>query len=85
VKPAPVLSCSCCGRRIGKARTHWLIDGDRVICAGCLDAYDLYHAIVASGTRASIANRLGLWPEPTPQISSSATVAPPQNREEIPS
>jgi hypothetical protein len=60
---APPFDCAECGRRIGKAKSHWLLrDGQAVVCASCyLHRHDADEA-ECSGTRAGIAARLGLWP-----------------------
>lgn len=74
--PAPPFDCHRCHRRIGQRTTHYLIEGDRVVCSRCLsrDAHtDLYpgcdvrwHDVLdhqgSPGTRAGIAAHLGLWP-----------------------
>jgi len=76
MKPAPAFDCAFCGRRIGKTTTHYLIDGDRILCVRCLtkpvhaallpDCPHRWHDPLdhkgASGTRAGIAAHLGLWP-----------------------
>lgn len=76
MKPAPPFGCARCGRRLGKAAAHFLIEGGRIVCSRCLDrpahadlfpACDVrYHDVLdherASGTRAGIAAHLGLWP-----------------------
>jgi hypothetical protein len=76
VKAAPPFDCARCRRRIGKTTTHYLIDGDRVVCVRCLgrDAHNelfpdcdvRWHDVGdhkgAAGTRAGIAAHLGLWP-----------------------
>jgi hypothetical protein len=60
---APALDCSSCGRQIGKGRAHFLMKNRQVWCARCIDRYDRYDDLEASGTRAGIAHVLGLWPE----------------------
>ena len=76
MKPAPPFDCARCHRRIGGAAGHYLIEGDRVVCARCLDRpahRDLFpdcgtgwHDVLdhkgANGTRAGIASHLRLWP-----------------------
>lgn len=76
MKPAPPFDCARCHRRIGKVRTHFLIEGDRVVCSRCLgrpahtdlfpDCDVRWHDVLdhkgAQGSRAGIAAHLGLWP-----------------------
>ncbi|HEY6706076.1 MAG TPA: hypothetical protein VJB61_00580 [Actinomycetota bacterium] len=62
---APPLDCAVCGRRIGKTRTHFLLNDQRVICERCRMRPDprVYDdQVAAMGTRAGIAHVLGLWP-----------------------
>ena len=75
-KAAPGFDCARCGLPIGKNKTHFLIEGDRVVCVRCLDKRghtDLFPACphawhdgwdhdMMHGTRAGIAAHLGLWP-----------------------
>jgi hypothetical protein len=61
MKAAPAFDCANCGRRIGKAGCHWLINGEVVMCTRCVDSEDLYDGAV-HGTRAGIAAVLGVWP-----------------------
>jgi hypothetical protein len=76
MKPAPPFDCHRCARRIGKDRTHYLLDTGRVICCRCLTKpaharlypdcphawHDPLDHLDAAGTRAGIAATLGLWP-----------------------
>lgn len=76
MKPAPAFDCARCGRRIGKTRTHYLLEGNRVVCPRCLGRqahaalfpdcgvpwHDALDHQGTAGTRAGIAAHLGLWP-----------------------
>lgn len=77
MKPAPPLDCAVCGRRIGKTGGHYLLEGDQLACTRCAENRSLHAAVFpgcphawhdlldhleATGTRAGIAARLGLWP-----------------------
>jgi hypothetical protein len=77
VRPAPPFDCAGCGRRIGKTRTHYRLDGSRqVVCSRCLtktvharlfpDCPHRWHDTLdhsgSCGTRAGVAHVLGLWP-----------------------
>jgi hypothetical protein len=76
VKPAPAFDCAHCGRRIGQTASHWLTEGNRVLCARCLgraahadlypDCEHRWHDVLdhegSTGTRAGIAAHLGIWP-----------------------
>jgi hypothetical protein len=61
-RPAPAFDCALCGRRIGKAATHWQFAARGVLCSRCVDREDLYDEEHRMGTRAGIAHVLGLWP-----------------------
>jgi hypothetical protein len=73
---APPMACIGCGRRIGKRRTHFLLDDRRVICASCIENgphalyypdcpeqwHDMHDHHYQMGTRAGIAWAMGEWP-----------------------
>lgn len=78
MNPAPPFDCHHCGRRIGKTRSHWLLDDGQVICFRCMELgkathaqirpgcphgwHDLFDHSSSNGTRAGIAAVLGMWP-----------------------
>ena len=69
--PAPPFDCAQCGRRIGKARPHFILtvpmlNGDRLGHVVCIRHHDEHYDAgrIRHGfcTRAAAANLLGIWP-----------------------
>jgi hypothetical protein len=38
MKRAPALSCGICGRRLGKAAGHYLLEGGHLACTWCIES-----------------------------------------------
>lgn len=64
MQAAPAFDCTSCNRRLGKLSGHFLLGEDPVTisCVHCVNRDRGWNQVVAHGTRAGIASRLGLWP-----------------------
>lgn len=60
---APAFDCDQCGRRIGKARPHFILTDGRVVCVNHHDEhYDAGHIEHGFCSRAAAARLKGIWP-----------------------
>jgi hypothetical protein len=48
---APALYCDECGRHIGQRRSHFILDGTRLLCGRCIDRRELHAAYFPSCPR----------------------------------
>lgn len=55
MEKATPMDCESCGRRIGVAKTHYLMLDKRVLCIRCVERGDLYDDIKVMATRAYLA------------------------------
>jgi hypothetical protein len=68
---APPFDCADCGRRIGKARLHFVTDDDGVICMRCRERRDpQWNQKLHAGTRAGIAAPPRIVAIPTDPMSA---------------